>query len=384
MIKSHTFAVFIAIGMSFVFKYTDFSRLVIISYWLLAMLASMLLRWGKRSIYYKLASRGIITKTVLIVGAGKVGKSLMDELQEYKWLGYTVAGFVDDVEQGNYGENIYLGNSGNIKKILLNHVVDEIIITIPSERELVNHIITDLRKLDVKIKIVPDMFNLVMSTVQIGNINALPVVTLIKTPMVGAALIIKKSFDLFTASVLLILILPVLALTAIAIKIESRGPIIYKQQRVGKNGKFFNMYKFRSMQENADELLSTLESKNEIYGLAFKMKNDPRVTKVGRFIRKFSIDELPQLFNVIKGDMSLVGPRPPLPYEVEKYGDWEWRRLEVLPGLTGLWQVSGRSLLSFQQWMSLDVYYIENWSMSLDLKILLKTIPVVLKGEGAY
>lgn len=138
------------------------------------------------------------------------------------------------------------------------------------------------------------------------------------------------------------------------------------------------------MVTNADALLKQIQNQNEVDGIAFKMKEDPRITKVGRFIRKYSIDELPQLFNVLIGNMSLVGPRPPLPYEVERYGDWEWRRLEVLPGITGLWQVSGRSDLSFQQWMNLDIYYIENWSIAFDIKILLKTLPVVLKGEGAY
>ena len=384
MVKSYSFAILITIGVSFLLKYTDFSRLVIVSYWALAIVGSGTLRWIKRQIYYKLASQGILTKTVLIVGAGKIGKSLIEELDTNKWLGYTVVGFVDDKEANDYMGYPYLGKTSDVRKIIESRVVDGIIITIPSERELVNHLITDLRKIDVKINIVPDMFNLVMSTVQIGNIHSLPVVTLVKTPMRGLGLIVKRAFDIIASSIMLILISPVLLVTALAIKFTSKGPVIYKQQRIGKNGKFFMMLKFRSMVENADSQLEQLEKYNEIEGLAFKMKNDPRVTKVGRFIRKYSIDELPQLINVIKGDMSLVGPRPPLPYEVEKYGDWEWRRLEVLPGITGLWQVSGRSDLSFQQWVNLDIYYIENWSLGLDLKILLKTIPVVIKGEGAY
>jgi exopolysaccharide biosynthesis polyprenyl glycosylphosphotransferase len=384
VVKSYSFAVLITIGLSFLLKFNDFSRLVIVSYWLLAIIGSSILRIIKRQIFLSLANRGMVSKSVVIVGAGKVGKSLIEELLLHKWLGYHVVGYVDDNYDEPFEKDLYLGKTTDLNKILKSHVIDEIIITIPSERQLVNELINELRKIDVKIKIVPDMFNLVMSTVQIGSINALPVVTLVKTPMRGMGFIFKRCFDIVLSCIALIIVSPVMAITALLIKLDSRGPIIYRQRRIGKNGKFFNMLKFRSMVTNAEAMLSDLEDKNEVHGIAFKMKNDPRVTKIGKFIRKYSIDELPQLINVLKGDMSLVGPRPPLPYEVEKYGNWEWRRLEVLPGITGLWQVSGRSNLSFQQWMNLDIYYIENWSLGLDLKIILKTIPVVLKGEGAY
>jgi exopolysaccharide biosynthesis polyprenyl glycosylphosphotransferase len=277
-----------------------------------------------------------------------------------------------------------LGTLSQLKEIVTKHDIDEVIITIPSEREWVQNMITDIRKLDVSIKIVPEIFNLVTSTVEIGSINALPVVSLVKTPMRGLGFFLKRCMDMFGSIILLILCVPVFALVALAIKLDSKGPVFYRQKRIGKNGRAFQMFKFRSMVANADEILESLESRNEVQGPAFKIKNDPRITRVGRILRKYSIDELPQLINVLKGDMSLVGPRPPLPFEVEKYGDWEWRRLDVLPGITGLWQVSGRSDLSFQQWVKLDIYYIENWSIGLDIKILLKTIPCVIKGEGAY
>ncbi|UQZ83962.1 UDP-glucose:undecaprenyl-phosphate glucose-1-phosphate transferase [Paenibacillus konkukensis] len=384
MAKSYSFAVIITIGISFLMKYTDFSRLVVIAYWFSAIVLSAVLRILKRLLYFRLANNDLVCKNVIIVGAGKVGKSLMDELTHNKSFGYKVVGFVDDHDKDDFLDIQNLGQTSELNLLLQKYIVDEIIITIPSERELVNQIIKDFRKLDIKIKIIPDLFNLVMSTVQIGNINALPVVTLVKTPMRGLGLIAKRIFDILTASVLLLMISPVFLITSLAIKLDSEGSIFYKQTRLGKNGKQFGMLKFRSMITNAEAMLKSLENQNEMDNIVFKMKDDPRVTKVGRFIRKYSIDELPQLINVIKGDMSLVGPRPPLPKEVQCYGDWEWRRLEVLPGITGLWQVSGRSDLSFNQWMNLDVYYIENWSLGLDLKILIKTIPVVLKGEGAY
>ncbi|SFM12840.1 Undecaprenyl-phosphate glucose phosphotransferase [Paenibacillus sp. 1_12] len=384
MIKAYSFAILITIGVSFLLKLTDFSRLVIVLYWLMAIVSSGIVRGLKRVAYIRLAKQGVVSKNVVIVGAGKFGKSLMQELTNYQYLGYKIIGFVDDHEVEDFEDHKYLGPIAQLNDLLKKHLVEEIIITIPSERDLVNKLITDLRKLDINIKIVPDLYNLVMSTVQIGNINSLPVVTLVKTPMRGVGLAFKRIIDIIASSLLILIILPVFVITAIAIKIDSKGSIIYKQQRIGKNGKRFYMLKFRSMVTNADSLLKQIQNQNEVDGIAFKMKEDPRITKVGRFIRKYSIDELPQLFNVLLGNMSLVGPRPPLPYEVERYGDWEWRRLEVLPGITGLWQVSGRSDLSFQQWMNLDIYYIENWSIAFDIKILLKTLPVVLKGEGAY
>lgn len=384
MIKAFSFAILITIGISFILKIIDFSRFVVIAYWVFGIVLAAAIRSIKRMTYIGLARQGIVSKNVIIVGAGKFGKSVMDEIGQYRYLGYHIVGFVDDGEKENYNSNLYLGPISALNQLLKTEIVEEIIITIPSERELVNRLITDLRKMDINIKIVPDLYNLMMSTVQIGNINSLPVVTLVKTPMRGLGYVIKRILDMISATILIVLISPIFLLTMTAIKLDSKGDIFYKQKRIGKNGKAFYMYKFRSMVTNADELLKELTTKNESDGIAFKMKQDPRITKVGRFIRKYSIDELPQLFNVIKGDMSLVGPRPPLPYEVDYYGDWEWRRLEVTPGITGLWQVSGRSNLSFQQWISLDIYYIENWSIALDIKILLKTIPVVLKGEGAY
>lgn len=194
----------------------------------------------------------------------------------------------------------------------------------------------------------------------------------------------KRLFDIVVSAFLLIVLSPVIILTAVLIKLDSKGPVLFMQNRVGKNGNVFKMYKFRSMYIDAEERLKELNSLNEAKGPIFKIKNDPRVTKVGRFLRKSSIDELLQLVNVIKGEMSLVGPRPPLPREVKKYTLNQKQRLVVTPGITGLWQVSGRSKLTFDDMVSLDLYYIENKNIFLDLRILVKTIPAVLKMDGAY
>lgn len=193
----------------------------------------------------------------------------------------------------------------------------------------------------------------------------------------------KRMFDIVLSSLALWALLPLFTVVAIAIKLTSRGPILFRQHRVGLYGKSFNMLKFRSMVVNAEELKAKLEKLNEQAGPVFKMKNDPRVTGIGRFIRKFSIDELPQLVNVLRGDMSIVGPRPPVPPEVMKYEAWQRRRLSVRPGLTCIWQVSGRNQISFEQWMYMDMEYIDHWSLRNDISLILKTVPVVITGRGA-
>jgi exopolysaccharide biosynthesis polyprenyl glycosylphosphotransferase len=195
---------------------------------------------------------------------------------------------------------------------------------------------------------------------------------------------LRRLLDLALACLMLLVVGPLLMLpAAILIKLTSRGPVLFKQKRCGLNGRQFVMYKFRSMVDNAEQLRVELESLNEMDGPVFKSSRDPRITGIGKILRRFSIDELPQLFNVLRGDMSLVGPRPPLPGEVARYERWQRRRLSMKPGITCLWQVSGRNEVSFEDWMKLDLDYIDNWSLLLDLKILLKTIPVVLLGRGA-
>jgi exopolysaccharide biosynthesis polyprenyl glycosylphosphotransferase len=195
---------------------------------------------------------------------------------------------------------------------------------------------------------------------------------------------LKRWMDVLGSVVALLLLSPIMLSVAVLIKLESEGPIFYRATRVGKDGKTFGMIKFRSMRRDADKLLASLMASNEADGPIFKMKSDPRITKVGAVIRRLSIDELPQIFNVLMGHMSLVGPRPPIPAEVEKYDDWHHGRLRAVPGMTGLWQVSGRSEVSFQDMVRLDLRYIRNWSVGLDLEIIWRTIPAVLKSRGAY
>jgi exopolysaccharide biosynthesis polyprenyl glycosylphosphotransferase len=196
--------------------------------------------------------------------------------------------------------------------------------------------------------------------------------------------LVKRGIDVFFSLLVLVFTAPLIALISLTIKLDSPGPVLFRQDRVGKAGKPFTLYKFRSMMIGADEQKQLLRDLNEANGPIFKIKDDPRITRVGRLLRRFSLDELPQFYNVLRGDMSIIGPRPPLPEEVAQYQPWHMRRLEIAPGITGLWQVSGRSELPFDEMALLDIYYVEQWSPALDFKILLRTIPTILFGDGAY
>jgi exopolysaccharide biosynthesis polyprenyl glycosylphosphotransferase len=228
-----------------------------------------------------------------------------------------------------------------------------------------------------------DFFPHIISKTHLEEMDGLPLLTFSTTPKNELLLILRRIFDMIGSIVLILLLSPLLLLIILLIRLESPGPVIYRQVRVGLNGRKFTFFKFRSMVQGADERRNDLAVHNIMSGPVFKMRDDPRVTRVGRFLRKSSLDELPQLVNVLWGDMSFVGPRPPIPEEVEQYQGWQRRRLSMKPGITGLWQVSGRNQIDFDQWMKLDLEYIDHWSLWLDFKILLKTIPTVIFGRGA-
>jgi exopolysaccharide biosynthesis polyprenyl glycosylphosphotransferase len=263
--------------------------------------------------------------------------------------------------------------------------VDEVIIALPSaEHERVLEIVALCQGGGVSFRLVPDTFDLTLGTLDVDNLAGIPLIGLREHALHGLNRWIKRSIDIVVSAAALLVAAPIMVLVALAVCLDSRGPIFFPQERVGLKGRVFRIYKVRSMHVGADRMLNTLQQNNEAGGVIFKMKNDPRRTRVGRIIRKLSLDEVPQLWNVLVGDMSIVGPRPPFPREVALYEDWHHRRLEVVPGLTGLWQVSGRSDIPFDEMVMLDLYYIENWSLGLDLKIILRTIPAVLSMRGAY
>lgn len=376
------FSFLIALGFIFFLKTgIVYSRLVIFAFAVLIVVSAFLSRLLRLGVMLLLKRANIYSKNVLIIGAGRVGEEIRDNLFSGKTNGFRFVGFLDDYKKG---EEHVLGSIDQVERLLQQYEIHEIYITIPSERKVINDLITKIRKYDVRIKIIPEMFELVTSGVVFDQAYDYPCIELVKTPLRGLNLILKRASDLVLSILGLIVISPLLVAVAICIKLDSKGPVIIKQRRIGKNGAPFNMFKFRSMVDNAEQLQMELSTQNEADGPVFKIKNDPRITKVGRFIRKYSIDELPQLMNVVLGQMSLVGPRPPLPKEVELYTDYEWRRLDIRPGITGLWQINGRSDLPFDEWVKLDLYYIEHWSLGLEMKIIFKTIPIVVKGTGAY
>lgn len=267
--------------------------------------------------------------------------------------------------------------------LLHRHVIDEVIFAVSKEDlEKLGEAFLICEEEGVKTSMLLSFFPKVLSKVYLERLGSKPLLTFSSTPE-DEFLLLKRALDFITALIALGVLSPLLLILAVLVKLTSRGPIFFCQTRCGLGGRKFTLYKFRSMRADADLLREELEALNEVDGPVFKMRNDPRCTPVGRFMRKFSLDELPQLVNIIKGDMSFVGPRPPLPEEVEKYECWQRRRLRMHPGLTCLWALEGRSKLSFRRWMELDLEYIDHWSMMLDWKIILRTIPIVLLGRGA-
>jgi exopolysaccharide biosynthesis polyprenyl glycosylphosphotransferase len=261
--------------------------------------------------------------------------------------------------------------------------VDDIFVTIPSERDVVKSVAAEGRRLRLNVKVVPELYDGLAWNAAVRHIGDFPVMELHWEPIPTLGLLVKRVTDIFLSALALIVLSPFLLLMAIAIMLDSRGPVLHKSRRVGRKGATFTCYKLRTMVMNAEELKEQLNHLNErSNGLLFKIARDPRITRLGKFLRKYSFDELPQLWNVLKGDMSLVGPRPPLPSEFDQYSLEHLRRLDVKPGVTGLWQVSARCDPSFENYMAMDLEYIESWGLWTDAKILWKTIPAVMKGQG--
>ncbi len=314
---------------------------------------------------------------VLIVGAGRVGMELAQQLKQDP--GHRVIGFLDDNLQDDAR---VLGSSNDLAEIARQYFIDEVVVTIPSRRELVKKVVLEARKLRLDVKVIPEMYDGIAANAPVEYLAHLPVHVLHREPIPATGWMLKRMCDVVLASLLLMVTAPLLLLIAVMLKLESRGPVLYRSHRIGKKGKIFTFYKFRTMVAGADGLRVNLEELNERNTVLFKVAHDPRITRVGRLLRKFSLDEAPQLINVLKGDMSLVGPRPPLPSEFKQYRLDHLRRLDVVPGITGLWQITSRRDPSFDNYIALDLEYIENWSLGLDLKILLRTIPAVFKGTG--
>ncbi|MFC5531037.1 sugar transferase [Cohnella yongneupensis] len=379
--RSLVYAFLITLGITFLLKTTFlYSRVTLVTFLVMVMLESLILLGVKGVIINKRYRAGVVKQQVLIVGAGRVGTKLQEQLSQSADLKHDVIGYLDDRKQGKD----ILGKTSELERIIQQQHIDTIYITIPSERHIIESMLHTVYKYDVDIRIIPEMFDRMATVFAFRSDLELPCLQIVKTPLRGINVFLKRVADIVGSFLLLLLTSPLLLVLSIWIKLDSKGEVFFKQSRVGKNGIPFQMLKFRSMQQGAEWEQRALFKANEASGPVFKMRNDPRVTRIGAWLRRYSLDELPQLWNVLKGEMSLIGPRPPLPSEVAQYTDYHWRRMDVLPGMTGLWQVSGRSDLDFEDWIDLDIYYIERWSFALEMKILIKTIPAVIKGSGAY
>lgn len=343
----------------------------------------------------KIRARGYNTRNVLIVGSRERAKDVIKAVEKYKDSGYIIKGCFD-VKKEMIGQNVVndhkvVGYIGELEEYLRNNIIDELIFAIPlKEIERPDFYLALAENMGVKVRIVPDwqlhylMYQPGIASIRFEDFIGVNTMSLQTTPLNEGKLLLKTMGDYLGGIVLLIFSLPLFTIIALAIKWISKGPVLYTQERLGMNGRHFMVYKFRTMVENADELLKELAEMNEADGPAFKIKDDPRIIPwIGTFLRKTSLDELPQLLNVLKGEMSLVGPRPPIPKEVDEYSIWQRRRLSMKPGMTCLWQIaSRRNEISFEDWMKLDLKYIDNWSIFNDFKILVLTAKAVLTGAG--
>jgi exopolysaccharide biosynthesis polyprenyl glycosylphosphotransferase len=366
-------------------QYKFFSRQIFIQSLIFFIFFLSAWRTIKRIILRRMILKGFHNINVLVAGAGKVGKAILEEIKMNPYWGFRIIGFLDDKIEGMLANIEILGKLKDFPVIAKKYFAEELIITIPSQKQVVSELIKEAKDLRLGVRVVPENLDDSLPVLDMTYLGVIPLLTYKERKRHPTDLAVKRFFDFFVSLIALIILLPVFIIIAIFIKIDSKGTVFYMQKRLGLKGKLFNFYKFRSMVKNADELKNDLLAKNEVKdGIIFKIRDDPRITGVGKFLRTYSLDEFPQLFNVLKGDMSLVGPRPPTPDEVEKYSHLQMQRLSIRPGITGLSQVKGRSELTFKKWVRWDLWYLAHWSFGLDLQILWWTILAVLKKKGAY
>jgi exopolysaccharide biosynthesis polyprenyl glycosylphosphotransferase len=366
-------------------SYRDISRLLFLVFIVLGYLLMLFWRAVVRMIFRFRNGSSVQQRKVLIVGAGPVGKKILHQIEIFPYMGLSVAGFLDDDPYKRNTREDILGPLMDARSIVDKHSIDDIVIALPQRaHKRINQLVAELHDLPVKVWVVPDYFHLALHTAVVEEFAGLPMLDLRAPALNDYQRMIKRAFDLTLSVILLIPAAIMMVFIALAIWIESPGPIIFRQKRVGENGKLFEMLKFRTMVHNAEKLRYLVEYYDDDGNLIHKIPEDPRVTRVGKLLRKTSLDELPQIFNIFSGEMSLVGPRPELPYLVERYKPWQRKRFAVPPGITGWWQINGRSDKPMHLHTEDDLYYVQNYSLLLDLEILFKTILVVFRGRGAY
>lgn len=382
-------SIVIVLALFFIFQPLVTSRLMLIYVAALTVVFGSFARLARRWALAYLRSKGIGIQRVLIVGMGDVGQAVLGVMIARPELGYKPIGFLDDTPtkgEVDLGRLEGLGNTNRLKQVIRTKKVDTVIITFRWKHYDRIQQLTDIcRATGTDVRIVPDIMQLNMRQVQVENLDGIPLLGFSPDdPFRGADRLLKRALDISLVVMTLPLWATICGIIALIIKLEGDGPILFRQERVGENGRKFQMLKFRSMIPGAEKMHDELARREGEDLRHVKIPDDPRITRIGKFLRRTSLDELPNLINVLQGQMSLVGPRPPTPNEVALYEPWQTRRLQIIPGMTGLWQVSGRSNVPFEEMCLLDIYYIENWSINMDLRILMMTIPRVLLRSGAF
>ncbi|MDX1415563.1 MAG: sugar transferase [Candidatus Promineifilaceae bacterium] len=378
------FAALLCAGLFFL-TFREFSRWLFFTF--LVINVTFLISWRLIArLLWRLSNAPAANRRVLIVGAGNLGNRVAQMIEEHKWTGLSFIGYLDDMSEESGPPDVkVLGNIDDARRVVQEKQINDVVITLPQNAyRKVNDLVLEMRDLPVLMRVVPDYYSLSLYQASVEDFAGVPMINLRDPALNPVQRLIKRTFDLIIGGIVTLLISPLLAIVALAIRLDSEGPVIFRQQRVGENGRLFAMYKFRSMIVGAEELQEEQETYDEHGNLLFKREDDPRVTRVGRFIRRTSLDELPQLFNVLQGTMSLVGPRPELPMMVGRYELWQHKRFAVPQGMTGWWQINGRADKPLHLHTEDDIYYIQNYSLLMDIYILLKTPWVVLRGKGAY
>ncbi len=371
------------VALCFLTKQTHVSRLLVGMYFALVVALTVGIRIG-----WRLAARatrgGGAARRYAVVGTGAMAREVVEAVEANPEWGLSFAGFIRIDGQTGGSRGTFLGTVAQLGRTLDEEVLDMVVFAVPRERlGEVERAVHTCEEQGVEVRISLDILRFGPGSMRVADMDGVPMLAFTRTPSDALALGVKRAFDVVISAAVLVVLSPLFAAIALAIRIDSPGPIFFKQRRIGQSGRVFEVLKFRSMFRDAEGRLEALRAHNEMSGPVFKMANDPRVTKVGRLLRRTSLDEFPQFWNVLKGEMSIVGPRPPIPSEVRQYKRWQRRRLSMKPGITCIWQISGRNDIDFERWMELDLQYIDEWSLWGDIEIFFKTIPAVLSSRGA-